>query len=279
MMILQYPGKMLGLASASDHPWKLSNRDIRLRGQEKCVFPFCSSRVLPGLFGARFPQVMSRVWVFLGPQDQGLEFQCPRKERWMQGKESRWSWLETSRIQWSHQERGISLPEGVVCQAYQGAFPEGEGLGVGKPPSVPQSLMTLPWTQGNHRVPFPMVDILFGFLENGNTSAVMLSIVPCDFAQTTITPSHLVSLSFLFTFPEGGMENFHPWLRPVPFQRFSSSCFSYSFSRGAVGGVLGNVSEHFFCCLCFFPSRVPLSFSFDDFFGGKASDFSHLGKS
>lgn len=34
----------------------------------------------------------------------------------------------------------VALSEGVACKTYEGAFAEGEGLGVGKHPSVPRPL-------------------------------------------------------------------------------------------------------------------------------------------
>ena len=85
----------------------------------------------------------------------------------------------------------MSLPKGVVCKSYKGTLPKGEGLAVGKRPSVPQSLsvvVTFQWTSHNQRMPFFMVGILLELLENRNTCASRLYIVTSNFAQTTINP-------------------------------------------------------------------------------------------
>ena len=112
-----------------------------------------------------------------GPQDQVLESQCHRNEHWTEGKECGWSLLEITCVQGSRQERELLLSERVLCKTCKGIFPKGEGLGFGKHSSIPRSLsavVSFQWTRDNPRMPFSMVDILLGLLENRNTCASRL---------------------------------------------------------------------------------------------------------
>lgn len=85
----------------------------------------------------------------------------------------------------------VALSEGVACKTYEGAFAEGEGLGVGKHPSVPRPLSCGHYLSGGIRQSqdaFSVVSVFPGLLENRNTGASRLHIVTSNFAQTTITP-------------------------------------------------------------------------------------------
>ena len=136
--------------------------------------------------------------------------------------------------------KNVALSEGVACKTYKGPFLEGEGLGVGKHPSVLWPLSCGHYFSVGMRQSqdafsmISMVNILSGLLENRNICASRLHIVTSNFAQTTITPSHLLSLICSFSQKEvlvcKCMKTFNPCLRPLALQGVKSLLLSYTIT-------------------------------------------------